>query len=80
MNWLKPYTDEVLKEKAAEGLKNVLIASPAFVADCLETIYELGIEYAALFKAMGGNELTLVKSLNDDVLWVGWMVDLIRSF
>ncbi|HLO90770.1 MAG TPA: ferrochelatase [Lentimicrobium sp.] len=80
MNWLKPYTDEVLKEKAAEGLKNVLIASPAFVADCLETIYELGIEYAALFKAMGGNELTLVKSLNDDVLWVGGMVDLIRSF
>lgn len=79
MNWLKPYTDEVLKELAAKGLKNVLIASPAFVADCLETIYELGIEYNHLFKTNGGNQLTMIPSLNDDDLWVRGMVAMITS-
>lgn len=79
MNWLKPYTDEVLKEMALKGLKNVLVISPAFVADCLETIYELGIEYYHWFIANGGEKLTLVESLNDNEVWVGGMAELITS-
>lgn len=70
MNWLKPYTDEVIEERALKGLKKLLIVSPAFVADCLETIHELGVEYKHLFLENGGEELTLVESLNDDRLWV----------
>ncbi len=79
MNWLKPYTDEVLKEKAATGAKKMLIVSPAFVADCLETIYELGIEYNHLFTEHGGDELTMVESLNNDPLWVDAMKEMIIS-
>jgi len=79
MNWLKPYTDTILQQKASEGAKKVLICSPSFVADCLETIHELGIEYKELFMQYGGEELTLIESLNDDPLWVEGMERLIRN-
>ncbi len=79
MNWLKPYTDEVIKEMALKGLKKLLIVSPAFVADCLETIHELGVEYKHLFIENGGIELTLVESLNDDELWVKTATELIHN-
>lgn len=78
-NWLKPYTDSVLKKKAARGAKKVLIVSPAFVADCLETIHELGVEYKKLFSESGGKQLTLVESLNDDPLWVEAMMNIIKE-
>ncbi len=77
MNWLKPYTDDVLKEKAATGAKKLLIVSPSFVADCLETIYELGIEYKHLFMESGGEDLTMVDSLNADQSWVETMSSII---
>lgn len=77
-DWLEPYTDEVLKTKAAQGVKRILIISPAFVADCLETIYELGIEYKHLFINHGGEELTLVPSLNDDAQWVKGLKEMIE--
>ena len=56
-------------EKAKQGSKKLLIASPAFVADCLETLYEIGIEYDELFKEHGGESVTLVKSLNTESTW-----------
>ncbi len=68
--WLKPYSDKVIKDLAAKGSKNILVFSPAFVADCLETIHEIGTEYDELFKEHGGNSITLVKSLNSNVAWV----------
>src|SRR3990172_11121513 len=43
--WLKPYSDKVIEEKAKQGVKKILVFSPAFVSDCLETIYEIGTEY-----------------------------------
>ena len=79
MNWLKPYTDEVLKEKAAQRAKKLLIVSPSFVADCLETIYELGIEYKHLFMQSGGEDLTMVESLNADQSWVNTLSSIIRD-
>ena len=68
--WIKPYSDKVVKQKAEEGKKNILVFSPAFVADCLETIYEIGTEYDEIFKEHGGEKITLVESLNDHPKWI----------
>lgn len=69
-NWIKPYSDKVIIQKAKEGKKKILVFSPAFVADCLETIYEIGTEYNEVFKLHGGEKITLVESLNDHPKWI----------
>ena len=76
-NWLSPFTDKVLESLAAQGKKRVLVFCPAFTADCLETIVEIGHDYKKLFLEAGGEELILVESLNDSDLWVEAMVDII---
>ena len=68
--WLKPFSDKVIEELATKGCKNILVFSPAFVADCLETIYEIGTEYQEIFKEYGGQKVTLVNSLNTNDVWV----------
>lgn len=68
--WIKPYTDHVLKDRAKMGDKKLLVFSPAFVADCLETIHEIGTEYNDTFKSYGGEKVELVKSLNSNDNWV----------
>ncbi|MEJ2613455.1 MAG: ferrochelatase [Ignavibacteriaceae bacterium] len=68
--WLKPFTDNVIVELAKKGAKKVLVFSPAFVADCLETIVEIGIEYQNLFVQNGGEKIQLVESLNEHPLWI----------
>jgi ferrochelatase len=68
--WIKPYSDKVIEQKAKEGKKRLLVFSPAFTADCLETIYEIGTEYNEIFKEHGGEKVTLVESLNDHPKWI----------
>lgn len=68
--WLKPYTDKLLEIKAQEGVKNLLIVAPAFVADCLETTVELGIDCKNQFIQAGGENLDYVESLNDKPEWI----------
>lgn len=68
--WLEPYTNEVIKNLAKEGKKDVLVFCPSFVCDCLETIYEIGVEYAHEFKQSGGNRLDLAQGLNDSEPWI----------
>ena len=68
--WLEPFTDKIIIEKAEKGAKKILVFSPAFVADCLETIVEIGIEYQKLFVDHGGEKIQLVESLNDHPLWI----------
>ncbi len=68
--WVKPFSDEVIKEKAKQGIKRMLVFSPAFVADCLETIYEIGTEYNEIFREHGGEKIEFVKSLNSNDTWV----------
>jgi ferrochelatase len=68
--WIKPYSDKVIREKAIEGKKRMLVFSPAFTADCLETIYEIGTEYNEIFKKHGGEKITLVDSLNEHPKWI----------
>jgi ferrochelatase len=76
--WLQPYTDEALKMLVAKGIKNVLAFSPAFVADCLETTIEVGVEFKELFEEAGGDHWQLVPSLNSNPFWVSAVVDMIR--
>jgi protoporphyrin/coproporphyrin ferrochelatase len=68
--WLEPFSDVVVADKAKEGVKSLLVFSPAFVADCLETTIEIGHEYNEIFKENGGQKLQLVESLNDNDNWV----------
>jgi len=63
--WLQPYTTETVKKLAGEGTGSILVFSPSFVTDCLETTIELGVENKEIFLAAGGKKWTLVKSLND---------------
>ncbi len=53
-----------------KGVKKLLVFSPAFVADCLETIHEIGTEYQEIFEEHGGEKVTLVPSLNRSDVWV----------
>ncbi len=67
--WIRPYTDAVLPELAARGVKRLAVFCPAFVADCLETLEEIGIRGREQFLAAGGESLTLVPSLNATPKW-----------
>lgn len=75
--WMKPFTDELLVRKAQEGVKKILIVAPAFVADCLETTVELGIECKELFINSGGSQLEYAGSLNDMHEWISVLRNMI---
>ncbi|HOO84155.1 MAG TPA: ferrochelatase [Prolixibacteraceae bacterium] len=77
-NWLEPFADEELVRLAIEGKKRILIVAPSFVADCLETIYEIGIEYQQIFKKHGGDELVLVESLNANKEWIKTLAEIVK--
>ncbi|MFW1983648.1 ferrochelatase [Acinetobacter guillouiae] len=62
--WVKPYTDQLLQEWAAQGVESVQVLSPAFSADCLETLEELAIQNAELFLKAGGQHYAYIPALN----------------
>lgn len=62
--WLQPYCDQSLIALAKEGVKHVDIVCPGFAVDCLETLEEISIENAALFKTHGGKTLNYIPALN----------------
>lgn len=68
--WMQPYASDVIKELARKGCKRVLTFCPAFICDCLETLYEFEVEYREEFKHMGGESLDLVPGLNESQQWV----------
>lgn len=63
--WLQPYTDETVKELAKNGVKSVAVLNPGFVADCLETVDEIGNEAAEEFLENGGENFSHIPCLND---------------
>jgi ferrochelatase len=77
--WTKPSTPTVLEGLANEGKKKLLVFSPAFVSDCLETIIEISDEYKEEFEEWGGEQLDLVESLNDNPLWIEGLEDIVRN-
>ena len=78
-NWVKPFSDKVIEDFAENGVKNILVVSPSFTGDCLETIFEIGVEYEELFIEKGGQKLDYVPSLNSNDNWVKCIEDMVRK-
>jgi ferrochelatase len=77
--WLTPFSDKVVEEWAEKGAKKLLVFSPAFVADCLETLIEIGDEYQEIFEEKGGEKVQLVPSSNTHPAFVEGLTKLIRE-
>lgn len=77
--WITPFSDEVIVELAKKGAKKLLVFSPAFVADCLETTVEIGHEFNELFRSHGGDHIQLVPSLNDNPDWIDALHNIISA-
>lgn len=71
--WLSPYTDFEFKRLPATGKKRLLVITPAFVTDCLETLEEIRIAGAATFMAAGGKSVTHIPCLNDQSVWIDFL-------
>ena len=74
--WLRPYTDETLVGLARTGVRHVMVICPGFVADCLETVDEIGHVGLEQFRAAGGETLQLVGGLNDRPRWIAAMTEI----
>lgn len=77
--WLTPFADEVIKEQGVKGAKKLLVFSPAFVADCLETLIEIGEEYQEIFHENGGEKVQLVPSSNDHDRFIDGLESLVKA-
>jgi protoporphyrin/coproporphyrin ferrochelatase len=63
--WLEPYTIQTVKALAKKGVKNLVVITPGFSADCLETLEEIAVENAHVFKRYGGQNFAAIPCLND---------------
>jgi ferrochelatase len=77
--WIRPYTDVTLAELGRRGVKRLAVLSPAFVADCLETLEEIGIRGRETFLEAGGEDYRLVPSLNATPAWVKAVVGILQE-
>ena len=75
--WLKPYTDATVKVLAGQGVKNLAVITPGFSADCLETLEEIAMENAQIFKAAGGENFVAIPCLNDSDLGMAVIRDVV---
>lgn len=79
-SWLKPATDETIVQLAKSGVKRLAVLSPAFVADCIETIEELGMQGRESFLKNGGEDFKLVSSLNSHPTWVSGFASILQRY
>ncbi len=77
--WIRPYTDQVFQELAGRGIRRLAVLCPAFVADCLETLEEIGMRGREQWRELGGEELALVPSLNAEPAWADWVAERVRA-
>ena len=77
--WLQPYTDQELTRLAQSGVKNLLVICPAFVADCLETIEEIGMRGQETFLAAGGQQFTMIPCLNHHPRWIQALQSMVQN-
>lgn len=63
--WLQPYTDRTIERMGKSGIQKMVIVTPAFVSDCLETLEEIAMEGAEIFHEVGGKQFTTIPCLND---------------
>jgi ferrochelatase len=76
--WLEPSTVDTLQSCARDGVRRVDVVCPGFVADCLETLEEIGIEGQATFLRAGGRELHTIACLNDSAAFIRALADLVE--
>ena len=76
--WLKPYTDQTLRDLGARRISRLAVLCPGFTADCLETLEEMGMTNRELYKAAGGGEYRLVPCLNTHPAWIDAMAAIVR--
>ncbi len=76
--WLKPYTDKTLEALPEQGVKNLVVVSPAFISDCLETLEELALEGRDEFLEAGGEAYSVVPCLNDSAAAIDVIEDVVR--
>ncbi len=77
--WLQPYTQPTLEALAREGVGRVDVMCPGFVADCLETLEEIGMECRDAFLAHGGKTFHYIPCLNERDDWIEALAGLVRS-
>jgi ferrochelatase len=77
--WLEPYADITLGQLPREGVQRVDVVCPGFVADCLETLEELGLRGREIFMAAGGREFHLIPCLNESPEWIQALVTIVRG-
>jgi ferrochelatase len=77
--WLKPYTAIRLEQLPSEGKKKILVACPAFVSDCLETLEEIAEQGKEIFLHNGGESFTMIPCLNDNIIWAKTIVEWITE-
>jgi len=78
--WLKPYTDFEFERLAKAGIKKILVISPAFVSDCLETLEELRIRGRESFIEAGGKEFAQIPCVNEHPLWIEALKNMAQPF
>lgn len=76
--WIKPYTDDELQRLAQCNIKQLAVACPSFVTDCLETLEEIGIRANQQWQKLGGERLTLIPCLNDNSQWVDALINMLE--
>ncbi len=78
--WLKPYTDRTIEKLGLNNTKKLVVVTPAFVSDCLETLEEIALQGKDLFTQVGGEQFTVVPCLNDRDDWVETLVKWIEKW
>ncbi len=78
--WIRPFTDEALPELAGRGVRRLAVVCPSFVADCLETLEEIGLRARDQWLGLGGDDLLLVPSLNAHPAWAQAVARLVRGY
>lgn len=77
--WVKPYTDVLLEQWGQAGVRSVQVLSPAFSADCLETLEELAVENKETFQHAGGGEYAYIAALNTDQAHIDLLASLVQA-
>lgn len=77
--WLPPYLDRLLPELAEQGIKRIAVICPSFVADCLETLEEIGLRANEQWRQLGGTHFSLLPSLNTHPAWIKALAQLIKK-
>jgi ferrochelatase len=78
--WIRPFSDDFYRELPKRGVKKLVVVSPSFVADCLETLEEVQMRGKEEFVENGGDDLVLIPSLNAEEPWVEAVGQIVENY